>query len=248
MAAGSDQVQSVNRALDILETLESFGGAMGVSRLAELVGLPLPTTHRIARTLVLRGYLRQLGDRRYALGSRLVPLGTAASSRMGDLAAPLLAEIADATGESVNLAALTGGKAEYVMQAPGRHAMRMFTEVGRRVPLHSTGVGKAMLSTFSDDAVRALVGIGPLSRQTSRTIVSVPTLVRDLRAVRERGYAIDDEEMELGVRCVAVAVRTESLLALSVSGPAPRMHDRQMTLTAGVLRRTAARLQAALTG
>jgi IclR family transcriptional regulator, acetate operon repressor len=243
-AVGS--VQSVVRALDILETLEAVGGAATISDIAAATSLPIPTAHRLAQTLVGRGYLRQLGDRRYSLGSRLVPLGAAATSRLGDLATPVLHAVAAATGESANLAVLSGERAEYVRQAPGRHAMRMFTEVGRRVPLHSTGVGKAILSLHTDDEVRSLLRGNAMPAQTPRTITSVAAMLDDVEAIRARGYALDDEEMEIGVRCVAVPIRAGSAMAISVSGPSTRMTDDQVDRSALELQRAAEKLRRSL--
>jgi IclR family acetate operon transcriptional repressor len=139
-------VQSVHRALDVLEALAAAGGTASLGELAATCGLPAPTLHRIAGTLADRGYLRHTVDRRYSLGSRLVPLGADAHALLGERALPVLRRLAELTGETANLAVLSQGRAEYVAQAPGRHTMRTFTEVGNRVELHCTGVGKALLA------------------------------------------------------------------------------------------------------
>ena len=142
-------VQSVHRALDVLEALAAAGGTASLGDLAAACGLPAPTLHRLAGTLADRGYLRHMPDRRYSLGSRLVPLGADAHALLGERALPVLRGLAELTGESANLAVLTQGRAEYVAQAPGRHTMRTFTEVGNRVELHCTGVGKALLAAVA---------------------------------------------------------------------------------------------------
>ena len=154
--AAEGGVQSVHRALDVLEALAAAGGTASLGDLAAACGLPAPTLHRIAGTLADRGYLRHAPDRRYSLGSRLVPLGADAHALLGERALPVLRGLAELTGESANLAVLTQGRAEYVAQAPGRHTMRTFTEVGNRVELHCTGVGKALLAAV--DARRAPAG------------------------------------------------------------------------------------------
>ncbi len=165
-------VQSVFRALDLLDTLEREGGTLGISELADLVGLPAGTVHRLATTLVDSGYLRHLSDRRYCLGSRLASLGASATALMGTQAQPVLRDLAGALGETANLAVFSSGDAEYVGQVAGSHSMRMFTEVGRRVPVHSTGVGKALLSMLADhEALRVLRREG-MPSFTSSTITT----------------------------------------------------------------------------
>ncbi|MBM6402689.1 IclR family transcriptional regulator [Phycicoccus sp. CSK15P-2] len=225
-SARADGVQALHRALDVLETVARHGGQLSVGEIAAASGLPVPTTHRLLRTLVSRGYMRQAPDRRYALGSRLVPLGTAAGSLAGAGSEAVLARLVDALGETANLATLSGAHAQYVAQAPGRHTMRMFTEVGRQVDLHSTGVGKAMLARMPDDRALELVRRVGLTPRTVHTLVTEDALLADLELVRRRGYAVDDQEQEIGVRCVAVALGDPlPWLALSVSGPVTRMTD-----------------------
>jgi IclR family acetate operon transcriptional repressor len=243
-------VQSVERSLDVLETVERAGGTCSISLIAAATGLPLPTVHRLVQTLAGRGYLRQLPDRRYCLGSRLVPLGAGANALLGERAAPVLRELADQLGESANLAVLAGGLAEYVAQAPGSHSMRTFTEVGRRVALHCTGVGKALLSVLADADVRALLGGSALTAQTPSTITDVDGLLRELALVRAHGHAVDEGEMEIGVRCVAVPVPAPrpavSPMAVSVSGPTVRMSGELVERAVPALVRASSRLAAAL--
>lgn len=222
--AGPTGVQSVARALDLLEIVAERGGAMQISEIAVVSGLPLPTIHRLVRTLIDRGYMRQLPNRRYSLGSRLIPLGEVAGAMLGTWARPVLTGLVQELGESANLAVLDGDLMMYVGQVPSTHSMRMFTEVGRRVYAHCTGVGKAVLSQLPDDQVRALVARTGLPAQTPHTITDADKLVEALHQIRQDGYAMDDGEQEVGVRCVALPVPSESSrMAVSVSGPAPRM-------------------------
>ena len=220
-------VQSVHRALDLLEVVAARGGHLTIGEIADVSEVPLPTVHRLLRTLVDRGYMRQMPNRRYALGFRLVPLGATASSMVGADTERVLGRLVDALGETANLAILSGTHAEYVAQVPSRHTMRMFTEVGRQVELHCTGVGKALLAQLDDDRVRHVVRRVGLSRRTEHTHATEAGLLADLTEVRARGYAIDEQEQELGVRCVAVPVSPDTLswMAVSVSGPVTRMTD-----------------------
>jgi IclR family acetate operon transcriptional repressor len=220
----SGNVQSVARAFDLLEQLANAGGVMGLSGLAGKLELPIPTIHRLMRTLVSYGFAHQLPSRQYALGPRLIRLGAMAMQTTGACAQPILDGLARDLGETVNMASLEADKMIYVAQAASPHAMRMFTEIGRRVYCHSTGVGKAVLATFSDGRVRAMIGRIGMPSQTDRTITDIDLLLRDLALIRRRGYALDDGEQELGVRCYAVAIPNAAVpTALSVSGPAVRM-------------------------
>src|SRR3954449_7582689 len=240
-------VQSIARAFAVLELIAANGGAMGVSRLAADSGLPLPTLHRLARTLVDLGYLRQEPSRLYALGPRLLLLAESSATMLNGLAVPHLRHLVDELGETANLAMLDGDQVAYVAQAPGRHSMRMFTEVGRRVHPHCTAVGKALLASSSDEDVRALLGRTGLPRHTPRTVTDPDAFLGVLQGVRETGYALDEGEQEVGVRCVAVAVPDTTIrLAVSISGPAPLMADELAAHAVPILRETTGRLAAEL--
>lgn len=223
-AAKSGGVQSVDRAFDILEIMASVGGSISLSQLAETAGLPMPTIHRLTRALVLRGYVRQLPSRQYTLGPKLIRLGESATQLVGAWSRPHLADLVRATGETANMAVLDGAMAVYVAQVPSEHSMRMFTEVGRRVYTHCTGVGKALLSQLPDDTVRSIVGKAGMPRQTPTTLVDADALIADLAVIRARGYAVDEGEQEVGVRCYSVIVpKAPTPTAISVSGPAARV-------------------------
>ena len=155
--ARSGTVQSVERVFELLEIIADAGGEASLSDLAAASELPMPTIHRLLRTCVLLGYARQLPSRRYALGARLIPLGERAGRQLGRVAQPKLVELVRELGETANMALMDGDQVVYVAQQPSPHAMRMFTEVGRRANLHDTGVGKAILATLSDDEVRRIV-------------------------------------------------------------------------------------------
>jgi IclR family acetate operon transcriptional repressor len=236
-------VQSLHRALDVLEALAEAGGTASLADLAAACGLPAPTVHRLAGTLAGRGYLRQLPDRRYSLGSRLIPLGADAHALLGGRALPVLRGLAELTGESANLAVLTQGRAEYVAQAPGRHTMRIFTEVGNRVALHCTGVGKALLAAVPPAVASRLIAAAPLAARTYATITDPDVLHAEIALTRARGYALDEGEMEVGVRCVAVGMPGAAPMAVSVSGPAARMTDDLVAAAVAELRTATGQLR-----
>lgn len=238
----AQRVQSVDRTLDVLEALADAGGAARSKDLATAIRLPVPTVHRVLSTLAARGIVLQLADRSYSLGPRLVRLGAVAAHQTGAEAQPLLAALAEALGETVNLAFFTRDSMTYVAQAASPRSMRMFTEVGRRVPLHNTGVGKAVLARLPEDEARALLSPPPVDGGPSPDVAAV---LDELARARHSGFAVDDEEQEVGVRCLAVAIDGGPAPAgLSVSGPSSRLTPDAFTEVARSLTDTADRLAA----
>ena len=162
------------------------GGHLTIGEIAAATDVPLPTVHRLLRTLVDRGYMRQMPNRRYALGFRLVPLGATASSMVGaDTGVRSWAGSSTRSARPPTWRSCPAPHAEYVAQVPSRHTMRMFTEVGRQVDLHCTGVGKALLAQLDDARVRDIVRRVGLPRQTEHTLVTEADLLADLAVVRE---------------------------------------------------------------
>jgi IclR family acetate operon transcriptional repressor len=242
----AEGVQSVDRVFGLLEHLADGGGSLSLSELATRSHLPMPTIHRLIRSLVNQGYVRQETSKRYALGPRLIRLGESASRMLGSWAMPYLVELVDTYGETTNMAMLEGDACVYVAQVPSPRAMRMFTEVGRFVMPHCTGVGKAILSTLPDPDVRALLGRTGMPPRTEHTITSPDAMVTALGTVRKQGYAVDDGEQELGVRCVAVPIRGLPFrAALSVSGPSSRVTVDQVPLIAPDIQAAANRVRLA---
>jgi IclR family acetate operon transcriptional repressor len=200
----------------------------------------MPTIHRLIRTLVTLGYVRQHPNRRYALGSRLIRLGENAGRQFGTWARPLLAELVEEVGETANLAVLENDEVVYVAQVPSKHSMRMFTEVGRRLKPHGTGVGKAMLSTLPSNDVRELLTRTGMPAYTTNTYQDPDKLLLHLAEVAKRGYALDESEQEIGVRCIAVPVRwSPGPAAVSVSGPEGRLTDEIVDRVAPIVQRVA---------
>lgn len=224
MAKMPDGVQSLTRAFEILERITVAEESTSLSELAAAADIPVPTTHRILQALTVMGYVRQVSGRRYGLGPKLIPMGEVASRQLGAGAQHRLAELAEQLGETANMAILDADMAMYVAQVPSSRSMRMFTEVGRRVPMHATGVGKAILAQLTDEQVRSLTDRAGMPAVTRNTLSTAEALLRELAAIRSRGYASDDNEQEIGVRCLAVGIpQVPNPAAISVSGPATRV-------------------------
>jgi IclR family acetate operon transcriptional repressor len=248
-----DSVQSLERAFDLLEAL-SAGGELGVTELANRTGLVPSTAHRLLHTLAKRGYVSQSSESgRYLLGYKVVEVASGLERRLERLrvvARPHLERIQRATGETVNLVVLDADRVVYVDQVEGSRSVRMFTTVGTSVLAHTTGSGKAIMAAGPSDAVALLYeGREPLEKLTAHTLTTLEALEDDFVRIRRRGYAIDNEEHEEGVACVATAVFDHSgrpCAALSVSGPTSRiLHDKAGDL-GGLLVEHAAQVSAAL--
>jgi IclR family transcriptional regulator, KDG regulon repressor len=248
-----DSVQSLERAFDLLEAL-SGGGELGVTELANRTGLVPSTAHRLLHTLAKRGYVSQSSESgRYLLGYKVVEVASGLERRLERLrvaARPHLERIQRATGETVNLVVLDADRVVYVDQVEGSRSVRMFTTVGTSVPAHTTGAGKAMMAAGPPEAASALYGgREPLERLTAHTLVTLEALEDDFVRIRRRGYAVDNEEHEEGVGCVATAVFDHGgrpCAAISVSGPSARiLHDNTAALGA-LLVEHAASVSAAL--
>lgn len=236
-------IQSVTRAFEVLETLADADGALALAEIAKRTGLAAPTAHRMLRTMQARGYVQQTGAREYRLGRGLIRLGQRATPRLAALAQPVLAELEGISEETANLAVLDGDHIAYVAQVPSRHRMRMFTEVGRQVLPHAAGVGKAILSMLPEAQVSAIVQRTGLPAYTPSTLTSEAALFADLRESRRRGFAVDDGEQEVGVRCIAVALpHADPPAAVSVSGPAARVTDAKSGVLVEALQDAAQRL------
>lgn len=216
-------VQSVYRALQLLGVLADLGGRASLSDLAARTDLPLATIHRLMSTMRDEGYIRQEASRHYALGIQLVRLGESAERLVGDWVMPTLRMLVEETGETANMAMLDGYQAVYMAGVPSPHMMRMFTEVGRRVGVHSTAVGKALVACLDDNTIMKMLHHGGMRPDTQYTITDPDEFLAHIREVRAQGFATDEQEAEPGVRCAAVArIVGSTPIALSVSGPEAR--------------------------
>jgi DNA-binding IclR family transcriptional regulator len=225
-----ESVQSVERAFDLLEALAA-GGELGVTELAARTGLVPSTAHRLLATLTSRGYVTQSSlSSRYLLGYKLVEVASGLEHRLARLRAvarPHLETIQRATGETTNLVIRDGDRVVYVDQVEGSRSVRMFTAVGTAAPAHTTGSGKAIMAYGPPEVATALyAGRERLVRLTPRTLVTLDALRDDFLRILRRGYAIDNEEHEEGVGCVAAPLFDHTghpCAAISVSGPSSRI-------------------------
>ncbi len=208
MAGGArDPGQSVvSRALALLDAFDSDHPQLTLSELSRAAGLPLATAHRLLGELVTWGAVVRRSDGAYEIGRRLWDLGLLAPVQveLREAAAPFLQDIHAATRDTVHLAVRDGIKALYVERISGRESVPVVSQVGSRLPLHTTGVGKVLLAYAPSEVV--LEAAAHLTRETRHSIIEPGRLARDLAEVRRRGYARTNEEMSLGACSLAVPV------------------------------------------
>lgn len=245
-SAGSQRgrVQSVDRAFALLDALTLRDGRASLGELAADTGLAAATVHRLCATLAESGHLRRDARRDYLLGPRLQRVGDAAALATSSWADPVLAAVVAGTGETANLAVREGDGVVYLAQVPSPHSMRMFTEVGRRVDVHCTAVGKALVAGDDDDEIRAMLERAGMRQFTESTIVHPDRMLEEIATVRFAGFATDESEQEEGVRCVAIAVGVgDAAFAVSASGPEARFTRSRRDAAVEVLRSAVAGLQ-----
>lgn len=238
-------IRSVDRALDILECVAARNGALTVDQIVVATGLPKTTAFRVLATLTARRLLeRDEPTQTYRLGMLALVIGARA---MGDLdlrraARPHLEQLVGDTGETVHLSILSEDKALCIDKLDASRSMRMASFVGFLDPLHCSGVGKALLA-FQEAPVRQqLLGRMQLEPHTPHTITSTAVLAEQIDVIRKRGYAIDDEEIEEGLRCVAAPIRDHSggvIAAVSISGPTTRVTEASLKDLATAVERCA---------
>lgn len=223
----------------MLDAIAANDGEASLRTIAAATDLPTATAHRLLQTLSSTGHVERARRGRYTLGSRLTLLGDTARRHLADRAEPALARLVNATGETANLALLDRDSIVYLAQVSSQHAMRTFTEVGSRVSVHCTGVGKAILAQHDEREVVRLLQRTGMPARTTRTITSPQAFCRELERVRHAGYALDDGEQEFAVRCIAVPVPNYPLYAISISGPTSRITDDLVKAAVPELLRTA---------
>lgn len=252
---GGGQVQSLSRALGLLEHLAAAEErGISLTDLARRARLAPSTTHRLLATLEQQGFAELDTERGlWFVGVRTFVVGNAFLAHRDFVAAarPFMRGLMEEAGESVNLGILDDGELVFLSQVECREMMRMFVRLGARVPAHASGVGKALLAALPEADVNAILEQRGLQRFTGNTIDTRAVLREDLAKVRDRGYAYDDEEHAVGLRCVASTLHDElgyPIAAISLSGPRARIVDQRVDILGRLVRDTADRITWALGG
>ncbi|MGY4479958.1 IclR family transcriptional regulator [Bradyrhizobium sp. USDA 3364] len=247
-------VQSVDRALQIIETLAEDDEGYRLTDLAIRTGLSPSTVHRLLTTLENRRFVQfDREESKWHIGAQSFVVGSTFTRRRNCAAQalPYLRKLRDQTKETANFAVVDDESIIVVSRIESREIMRSLTKVGGRVAMIASGLGKAVLAAYSDDDVNAIIRRQGMPRLTERSIVRPGELFRELGIVRRQGYALDDEEARLGLRCVAAVVFndcSEPFAAISVSGTAARLTDERLPEIGAIVHQVAAELTAELRG
>ncbi|MBY4893055.1 IclR family transcriptional regulator [Rhodobacteraceae bacterium N5(2021)] len=246
-------IKSLDRAMEVLEHLSDTPGVT-LSGLAEDLSQSPATVYRILVTLEGRGLVEfdpaaqlwHIGARAFIIGARYLRRTT-----LVDRARPLMRRLMEVTGETANLGIARDAHVLFVSQVETHATIRAFFPPGTLSPMHASGIGKALLAQMSDDRLSRLIATAPLDQFTARTLTEPATLRADLEATRDRGYAIDDEEKNEGMRCIAAPVfdlSGEAVAGISVSGPVSRVSVTQTARLAEAVMAAADDLSAAMGG
>lgn len=241
-------VRTLSRGLEILEQFSGADTELSQSDLATRCGLPMPTIHRLVRTLVAHEFLEPVGGgRNFRVGAAVLRLAGPLIAR-SDPAAVIrrkLQELAEKTGETTNLATLLGSSVVYLDGVAGGRMLTPQVTVGLRLTAYNTALGKALLAQLDDDDVLARLGAGPYPQATEHSATTWSQLQERLKAVRETGLSVSDEEFEVGLSSIAIALPAQadgSLRAINISLPVTRATPEFRESAADMLRALAAEI------
>jgi DNA-binding IclR family transcriptional regulator len=242
---------AIDKAIAVLECLEAAAGSQSLAEITATTGLPKPTVHRILSTLERHAFVRKLPDRNYAFGTRIIALGIFAASQnsLVTAARPLLDRLVVSCGETVHLGVLEGTALLYLdRREPVDAAVRLATLPSPLTSLHASAAGKVLLAYGDSELQEAVLAAG-LVRYNARTIVDADVLAAELETIRARGFAVNEEERNEGVRAIGVPVRNRAgavVAALSAAGPVQRVDDEKLHQMQGLLAAAAAELSMAV--
>ncbi len=246
------KLTSLEKALNLLDAVAKTK-SVGLRDLAAELGFPPSTTHRLLGVLTNSRYLKQDHEtKKYQLSLKFLEMAAVVRENLDVIAVarPHMVILTQTTSETVNLAFFDGSEIVYVDQVANSDSLlRMFTRVGTRAPLYCTGVGKAYLAGQSTGFVSEYWRAAAKKKYTEKTIWDETALNRELDAVRRLGYAVDNEEMEIGVRCVASPIRQHIgsiIAAVSISGPSSRLTSDRTPIVGELVRQAAGKISADL--
>ena len=244
------QVQSLVRALAIMNALAEADDGASLTDIAQQVGIPVSTAHRLLTTLQQERYVRFDAERTlWSIGMQafVVGNGFVRTRNLIQIARPHMRQLMLDSGETVNLGVEDKGEAIYLAQIECRQMMRALATPGERVPLHCSGVGKALLAAMPENRRSGILQKHGMQRYTDMTITTPAALRDELARTAERGYAVDDEEHAIGLRCAASVIFDEAeepIAAISMSGPKARIANDRIAVLGDLVRRVAAAITA----
>lgn len=248
ISAEKTSIQVIERMVSLLDALSRYHDPVSLKELASVTGLHPSTAHRILNDLCITRFVDRADTGTYRLGMRLLELGNIVKSRLDvrEAALEFMRNLHRITNQTINLSVRQGDEIVYIDRAfSERSGMQVVRAIGGRAPLHLTSTGKLFLSIDEPKALRAYITRTGLAGHNKNSITDVAKLERELASVRSNGYARDNEELELGVRCMAAGIHDDSgkmIAGLSISAPADRLQEAWL----GDLLSTAEHISAAL--
>ncbi|QNG58540.1 IclR family transcriptional regulator [Metabacillus idriensis] len=229
-----NMVKSVSRALDIITLVSLKKGGLGVTEIANQIDINKSSVYRILSTLVQYGYVEQDHETgKYKLGYKFLEISSKLLESI-DLRAEArmyLQELENETNEVIHLVVYDQGEVVYIEKLDGNETLRMHSKVGKRAPMHCTSVGKAILAHLPSSIVLDILDRKGLPMHTDKTITNKEAFLAELMTVRQKGYALDLEENEYGITCIAVPIfdhMGQAIAAVSISGPTIRMTEQRL--------------------
>lgn len=236
----------------IFHTIECLAqsGPTGLLELSKELNLNKSTVHRILNSLICMDYVKQDAETlKYSLSFKFCRIANQilAQNNLIDLAHPYIKELAEQTGETVHLVQIDGIHAVYIDKVEASHnSVRLVSMVGKTIPLYCSGVGKALLADMSDDKIREIWDKSVIQKLTPYTVTDLFEFQSLINQIRQNGYALDNEENELGVRCIAVSLKNfqgKPTYAISISAPKDRMDDARIETFRGLILDVKKRIQ-----
>jgi IclR family acetate operon transcriptional repressor len=239
--AAPSSVQVLDRSLALL-TVVAEGDGSTLTQLADETGMAPSTVHRLLATLAGHGMVMNDPDTgAWTVGLKAFEIGNAylRFRKLGTISRPFLKGLMEESGETANIGIEEGGDVVFISQVESHAPMRAFFRPGRRGPVHASGIGKAILSTWSDKEIAQLLHGRELAHFTDKTRDTLPALLKDIQEIRHRGWSVDDEEHTLGMRCVAAPIFNEygeTIAGISISGPSVRVSDQKLSTFGPIVR------------
>lgn len=227
-------MSTIDKILDTLEIVSRREKGIGIVELSNLSGLRLSTAHRIVSALVKRGYLSQPNKRgKYYPSNESMQFGVSTKivMQLVDIAYSFLLELNSVTNEAVSLAILDKYEATIIEHFESNQGLRFTSHVGAKAPLHSTAVGKVLLAGMRDEEVEVFLKRKALPSRTENTITSVNRLEEELSAIKREGIALDDEEDEIGLKCIGAPIKDSKgaiVASMAISGPSARLNGKKI--------------------
>jgi IclR family transcriptional regulator, KDG regulon repressor len=252
MVERENMVKSVSRALDIITLISLKKNGLGVTEIANQIDINKSSVYRILSTLVQYGYIEQDSETgKYKLGYKFLEISSKLLESI-DLRAearPFLQELENETNEVIHLVVYDQGEVVYIEKLEGNETLRMHSKVGKRAPMHCTSVGKAILAHLPSSIVSDILERKGMPVHTDKTITDKDEFMKELGQVRQKGYALDLEENEYGITCVAAPIFDhlgKVIAAVSISGPTMRMTDERLDALKSIMVKTGQDISARL--